>query len=291
MSIELSFYKELITTLSQKSILIVDAQSKIISSIFPLLKMLIMRRYSRLRNSLISFFYEPIDDDLSKFEFFRDEFISDKNLRKLRLDRILIISSIGVFIIWSGTFIVLQKFQNPGTIGDSFGMVNALFSALAFSFLIYTSLLQTEELRLQRKELKENRRALEKSARHQEEMVFLTRASQESKLIPQIEVMRTSKKDDESYEFLLICTNMDVEIRNIIQPEPEMDLLQKRSFDLKRGLPGKQVIIPKPNSKSKTLYIKIYSHEYSQLFIAPIEINGVGGMIAKPVVYYPDKRD
>lgn len=36
--------------------------------------------------------------------------------------------------------------DGPGTFGDLFGAVNALFSALAFSALFYTVLLQREEL-------------------------------------------------------------------------------------------------------------------------------------------------
>ena len=45
-----------------------------------------------------------------------------------------------------------------------FGAVNALFSGLAFAFLIYTIWLQPEELRLQREELKMQREALELQA-------------------------------------------------------------------------------------------------------------------------------
>jgi hypothetical protein len=48
-----------------------------------------------------------------------------------------------------------------GQFGDMFGSVNALFSGLAFAFLIYTIWLQREELKLQREELKLQREALE----------------------------------------------------------------------------------------------------------------------------------
>lgn len=56
-----------------------------------------------------------------------------------------------------------------GSVGDSFGAVNALFSALAFAFLIYTALLQREELRLQREELRLTREEFAKSAKAQME--------------------------------------------------------------------------------------------------------------------------
>lgn len=41
----------------------------------------------------------------------------------------------------------------PGEFGDLFGSINALFSGLAFAGLIYTIILQKQELSLQRKEL------------------------------------------------------------------------------------------------------------------------------------------
>jgi hypothetical protein len=65
-----------------------------------------------------------------------------------------------VVAIWSLTFFLLSLYNKPaeaGAIGDMFGMVNALFSALAFAFLIYTALMQYEELRLQREELRNQR--------------------------------------------------------------------------------------------------------------------------------------
>ena len=48
-----------------------------------------------------------------------------------------------------------------GTFGDQFGAVNALFSGLAFTGLIYTIILQRRDLELQRNDLKLQRRELE----------------------------------------------------------------------------------------------------------------------------------
>lgn len=47
-----------------------------------------------------------------------------------------------------------------GAYGDTFGTVTALFTGLAFALLIYTALLQRQELSLQRKELHDTRREL-----------------------------------------------------------------------------------------------------------------------------------
>lgn len=57
---------------------------------------------------------------------------------------------------------IFQKWpENPGTFGDMFGSINALFSGLAFAGIIYTILLQREELGLQREELTATRKELE----------------------------------------------------------------------------------------------------------------------------------
>ena len=58
--------------------------------------------------------------------------------------------------------------QEPGVIGDMFGMVNSLFSGLAFFYLVHTIRLQKHELELQRSELSMTREELAASARAQE---------------------------------------------------------------------------------------------------------------------------
>lgn len=46
----------------------------------------------------------------------------------------------------------LTKADNAGTYGDSFGSVNALFTGLAFSGLVFSILLQQRQIRLQRED-------------------------------------------------------------------------------------------------------------------------------------------
>jgi hypothetical protein len=78
---------------------------------------------------------------------------------------ILIVAVLTVVILWFLNWILLLKFggndAEKGQFGDMFGSVNALFSGLAFAFLIYTIWLQREELKLQREELKLQRKAVE----------------------------------------------------------------------------------------------------------------------------------
>jgi hypothetical protein len=63
-----------------------------------------------------------------------------------------------VFVLWGGCWVVVPLMYCPpegsGTFGDMFGAVNALFSGLAFVGLIYTILLQREDLKLTQDELR-----------------------------------------------------------------------------------------------------------------------------------------
>jgi hypothetical protein len=69
----------------------------------------------------------------------------------------------GVFFIWlflgTGVYVF---FKDPGTLGDSFGAVNALFSGLAFAGVIVAIMLQRQELALQRQELRQTREEFER---------------------------------------------------------------------------------------------------------------------------------
>ena len=69
----------------------------------------------------------------------------------------LVAMAAAVVVIWATSGIVVHYFfptwADSGTFGDTFGAINALFSGLAFAGLIYTVLLQRNELALQRQEL------------------------------------------------------------------------------------------------------------------------------------------
>lgn len=87
-------------------------------------------------------------------------FFDDKDGgRRLKLTRILFIAIGFVVVLWASTFLIFLYLPptGPGTVGDTFGMINTLFSALAFAFLIYASLMQSEELRTQREEIRMTR--------------------------------------------------------------------------------------------------------------------------------------
>lgn len=77
-----------------------------------------------------------------------------------------------VIIIWIVSAVLIMvaigDWSHRGTFGDLFGAVNALFSGLAFAGLIFTIVLQKQDLEMQRKEIALNRNELKKSARAQQ---------------------------------------------------------------------------------------------------------------------------
>ena len=75
--------------------------------------------------------------------------------------RIFWLAVAGVFVAWGLVWVFLLPLEDRGTIGDMFGVVNALFSGLAFIGIIYTILLQSRELQLQRRELTLTRTEIE----------------------------------------------------------------------------------------------------------------------------------
>lgn len=103
---------------------------------------------------------------------------------KLRL--LLIAAAIIVCIqvlVAIGVYLGLPDWSSRGQFGDVFGSVNALFSGLAFSGIIYTILLQREELALQRKELELTRQELQRSAAAQEQSELALRAQAEASAV------------------------------------------------------------------------------------------------------------
>lgn len=81
---------------------------------------------------------------------------------------------LGVSVIWILGAALIHfgpiegTLEQKGSIGDSFGSINALFAGLAFAGVVYAILLQREELRLQREELKMTRFELARAASAQE---------------------------------------------------------------------------------------------------------------------------
>lgn len=60
-------------------------------------------------------------------------------------------------IVFAGIYFMTYLFNKPNEAGDTAGLVNGLFSALAFAGVIYAIFLQRHELEMQREELKGQR--------------------------------------------------------------------------------------------------------------------------------------
>lgn len=77
--------------------------------------------------------------------------------------------------IWAASAVVLymsvQDYSKAGTFGDSFGVLNTLFSGLAFAGIIVSIKMQNDEMREQRKELQKQKKAAQ--LYHRERMFLL----------------------------------------------------------------------------------------------------------------------
>jgi methyl-accepting chemotaxis protein len=80
--------------------------------------------------------------------------------------------------------LIVGDLNSAGSLGDSFGSVNALFSGLAFAGVICAIIMQRQELALQREELSLTREELRKSAEAQQQS--------SDKLAEQAEVMKVT---------------------------------------------------------------------------------------------------
>ena len=80
-----------------------------------------------------------------------------------------------VTIIWAASALALYRsvedYSKSGTFGDSFGVLNTLFSGLAFAGIIVSIKMQNDEMREQRKELQKQKKAAQ--LYHRERMFLL----------------------------------------------------------------------------------------------------------------------
>ena len=85
---------------------------------------------------------------------------------------VLLVLGYGAFIIYISWPITLGNVDKAGVFGDSFGVLTALFSGLAFAGIVFTILLQREELKLQRKELTLTREELARQHSTMKRQIF-----------------------------------------------------------------------------------------------------------------------
>lgn len=173
---------------------------------------------------------------------------------------------------WVFTYCTLKDllFQNRSSFGDMFGGLNALYSGLAFAGIIYTILLQREELKLQRQELKDTRSELERTANAQEK-------SQEA-LNNQLKSMELSSKIDNLFKFIELEKGEEEKYaaqqiikdltKKIFHLDEHAELL--RPSLISRTLPLKT----KTNSEASTQFKMALGPAYLSLKILDIKIDG-----------------
>lgn len=177
---------------------------------------------------------------------------------KQMLRKYLLLAFLFVMILWLSMFIINiwllydREGFNGGTLGDSFGIVNSLFSGLAFALLIYTALMQKEELELQRQELRDNREELRRSADAHRELVKLT--------LFQNEIMVDQQR---------FSSNV-----NIHKLNPEFDIESDQSFNNKiritliiKYLPLKLLLVRHRISKRTVLSESVDLYPYQKKMI------------------------
>ena len=96
--------------------------------------------------------------------------------------------------------LIFGNWDKSGTFGDTFGAINSLFSALAFAALIYTIILQSQELKLQKNELQLTRDQLADSARSQRDQAkYMLLATQISAAISKQEIYANHYVNDKQF--------------------------------------------------------------------------------------------
>ncbi|PIQ43829.1 MAG: hypothetical protein COW05_02600 [Gammaproteobacteria bacterium CG12_big_fil_rev_8_21_14_0_65_46_12] len=66
---------------------------------------------------------------------------------------VILIAGYGGFVLYVSLPITFGNVDKAGTFGDSFGVLTALFSGLAFAGIIYTITQQSELLEMQKEDL------------------------------------------------------------------------------------------------------------------------------------------
>lgn len=119
-----------------------------------------------------------------------------------------IIVSVAIIGLWLGNYFALKDLPETdrGTIGDMFGVINSLFSGLALAGIILTILLQRQELKYQREELRDTRKEFQiqnETLKIQRfENTFFHLLDQHHQIVNAIDFTYHSKKKKEKPRFL-----------------------------------------------------------------------------------------
>ena len=143
----------------------------------------------------------------------------------------------GVIILWGISIILLPKWfpeiAERGQFGDSFGVVNALFSGLAFAGVICAIIFQQKELALQRKELALQREELANTrGEMKEQKRAIQKESFERSFFQFLEIL------DAKYHSTEYVVGVEIDVRKeTVQTAYER--LKETGFDVVSPVPSK----------------------------------------------------
>lgn len=139
--------------------------------------------------------------------------------------------------------------KDLGVFGDSFGVLNTLFTGLAFAALIINNLQQREEIRIQQDDLLESRKQFQRTADAQERTARLTAFSELLREYnDKITVLKEKVLEEESNRLSNKTTSNDISemVKQLVPTETEIllksqlaDLISKRHtiiIDLEKSL-------------------------------------------------------
>ncbi len=143
---------------------------------------------------------------------------------------VLVVLFVVVMPLGVGWFI-WHNLPAPKDLGEFAGafsdVVSPLFAALAFAGLIYTALMQREELSLQREELRETREELKRTADAQERSEVALQA--------QVETMKVTARLN-GLAALLNSSNTQSVLRGMVFSGEEADATEEKMRTILKGL-------------------------------------------------------
>lgn len=161
-------------------------------------------------------------------------------LRNLVLENIIVvIGAMCIVTLWFSTFILYftcLTSEERGQFGDMFGAVNSIFSGLAFLGIIYSLLLQREDLGLQREELQKTREEFAQQnktmALQRFENTFFQLINLRNEIIAHIQ---TSKNDANGLPLIVTGRNALWEFSKRLSNDFDVNF-RKRAVDTGKGL-------------------------------------------------------
>jgi hypothetical protein len=151
----------------------------------------------------------------------------------MKIDKLksLWILFLAITIVWVISIFLLHLYfdelQQKAMFGDSFGVINSLFSGLAFAGIIYAIFLQREEISMQKDELELTRKELKRTADAQ---IKINENNEQSQRISNLPIIQCLRKKDLELSFVNLSQNVafDISVKIYVydqNPEEKIKIL------------------------------------------------------------------